>query len=94
MKFKNYKGRNEDWNAKGLLETSGLFGYDDSEESAYAACVANFNNHLLDEFKNDWRKIDADVDDDTTKDNYIGNRDYHHILKLDFGTADEINGLR
>lgn len=60
IKFKNYIST---WNATGGLGTGGLFGYDPSEEESYGNCVKNFNNHLLDEFSNDWRKLTPIVDD-------------------------------
>ena len=87
IKFKNYISTN--WNATGGLGTGGLFGYDDSEKTTYDACVANFNNHLLDEFKNDWRKSDPNVTSDG-----LNTRYYHHILKSECNTVVKIDEKR
>lgn len=62
IKFKNYDSDDDNWNNPGDLGDGGLFGYDrTSEEESYGNCVENFNNHLLDEFKNDWGKIDVAI---------------------------------
>lgn len=82
--------------------TGGLFGYDEDETDIYTSCVENFNNHLLDEFKRDWRKPTPIVDDiesieDKPNPNYIGNRDYHYILlssPIDYTRAANIAELR
>lgn len=106
IKFKNHSDERDYWANYDV----GLFGYrnkngDSSEKEAYAkytACLENFNNHLLDEFKSDWRKItltvsdDEWLDDEETEPNpdYIGNRDYYNILKPNYDTVSEIDTKR
>ena len=77
------------------MEESGLFGCHPSDEGNYRTCLINFNNHLLDEFKSDWRKIEPGVSDHGA--DSIANRDYHHILldgNPNFTTADSIYDYR
>lgn len=102
IKFKNYDYDDGNWNKSGVLGVGGLFGYDEAEKDIYTSCVKNFNNHLLDEFSNDWRKLTPIVDDkeptwDNPNPNYIGNRDYHYILSsspIDYTSAANISELR
>lgn len=73
-----------------------MFGYKEgSAASTYNACLENFNNHLLDEFKTDWRKVSPSVGDSGA--DAIGNRDYHYILldgNPNFTTAASIYDYR
>ena len=78
--MKGIKFKNHDENKNNWADTSrGLFGYNRSG-TEYTSCLENFKNHLLDEFKSDWRKITPGVVDDSEEDNDIGKRDYHYIL--------------
>ena len=86
--FKNHSNDEEKW----ADPEHGLFGYERGG-TTYQTCVANFNNHLLDEFKRDWRKIVPGVVDDTTQDNDIGKRDYHYILNED-GYIEDDEGVK
>lgn len=92
IKFKNHDSNNGKW--ADTRKFGGLFGYN-RNGTEYQTCLTNFKNHLLDEFKSDWRKITPGVVDDSTKDNYIGKRDYHYILlSPNYDTAGEIGTLR
>ena len=86
--FKNYTSNQDNWWHKdGDILNSGLFGYypkeeDSSEyedEEKYKTCLANFNNHLLDEFKSDWRKITPGI----SSDGELDKRHYHYVLDDD-----------
>ena len=88
--FPNHSSTKSNWND---VDT-GLFGYKRSGNT-YKNCLVNFNNHLLDEFKSDWKKIEPGVSDYGA--DSIGNRDYHHILldgNPNFTTAASIYDYR
>ena len=90
IKFKNHSSEKDEWNNT----LTGLFGYDHSG-TTYVSCLENFNNHLLDEFKSDWRKLVPGVSDHGA--DSISNRDYHHILldgNPNFTTAASIYDYR
>lgn len=89
VNFKNYANRKDAWD-----QSNGLFGYQRGG-TTYVSCLENFNNHLLDEFKSDWKKIEPGVSDYGA--DSIGNRDYHHILldgNPNFTTAASIYDYR
>ena len=90
IKFKNYRSDKGSWRNAGGLGTGGLFGYDEDERDIYTSCVENFNNHLLDEFKSDWRKITPGVSTDAE----LNSRDYHYILLSEYATRRSIYDLR
>ena len=58
VKFKNHDSAKGNWADAEL----GLFGWNRDGET-YSTCLDNFNNHLLDEFKGDWRTIEPGVVD-------------------------------
>lgn len=94
--MKGIKFKNHDANQRNWANTGGLFGYNRSGIE-YTSCLESFKNHLLDEFKSDWRKITPGVVDDDDEDTYIGNRDYHYILlssPIDYTNAANIAKLR
>ena len=84
IKFKNYIEGKSNWNTPGSLGVGGLFGY--NQEDNYETCIENFNNHLIDEFKNDWRELEPKVSGNGY--NSIQNRDYYHILDEGEGIED------
>ena len=94
--FKNHSRRNDDWDSA----TLGLFGYrTGAAGTKYSECLDNFNNHLQDEFKSDWRKLVVTVSDSQYVDGepnpeYIGTRDYHYILKEAYSTVAAIEDKR
>lgn len=73
--MKGIKFKNHDANQRNWANTGGLFGYNRSGIE-YTSCLESFKNHLLDEFKSDWRKITPGVKTDSE----VNSRDYHHIL--------------
>ena len=85
IKFKNYIDGKSNWNTPGSLGVGGLFGY--NQEDNYETCIENFNNHLIDEFKNDWRELEPKVSDNGY--NSIQSRDYYHILDEGKGIEDD-----
>lgn len=88
--FKNYADDKNKWSDT----EGGLFGYDRTG-TAYTTCLKNFNNHLEDEFKNDWRKFNPTVTDHGQ--DSIQNRDYFNILLdgiPDYTTAESIQSFR
>ena len=86
VNFRNYSNNKEDWDKQ-----NGLFGYE-RNGATYVSCRDNFNNHLLDEFKSDWRKLEPGVYDYGA--DSILNRDYHNILKDEYGSAQKIRVFR
>ena len=98
IKFKNHDSDKRNW--ANSSEFGGLFGYN-RNGTEYQTCLTNFKNHLLDEFKSDWRKITPGVKTDTE----VNSRDYHYILdgtrgityngvEYKFNTFDGINYKR
>ena len=83
IKFNNYNSNKKYWSlerestVEGVVQRPSLFGYHPGvDEDEYNACLTNFNNHLLDEFKSDWRKITPGVKSNSE----VNSRDYHYIL--------------
>jgi hypothetical protein len=78
----------------------GLFGYRTGQAgTTYSESLVNLNNHLLDEFKSDWRKLQIIVSDQRYVDGepnpeYIGTRDYHYVLKEAYSTVAAIEDKR
>ena len=83
--FVNHSSEKDNWNKE-----DGLFGHRDGVAGTrYGNCLQNFNAHLLDEFKSDWREMNVSVTQDD-----IQNRDYYNILKDNYLTVGGIDTLR